>query len=111
IFRCLGADGPGDTVRGQEQGLDLLKHGRVLIEVHAGVVAPLADSLALERKPGAALLDDACLCREIDDIAAVADPMTVEDVELDLAEGRSHLVLHDLDAGPVADDGRLFSAG
>ena len=31
------------------------------------------------------------------------DALTVEDVELSLLEGRSHLVLHDLGAGAVTD--------
>ena len=37
-----------------------------------------------------------------------ADALAVEDVELDLAERRRHLVLHDLHARAVADDDRVL---
>ena len=48
------------------------------------------------------------LGREIDDVARAADALAVEDVELDLAERRRHLVLHDLHARAVADDDRVL---
>ena len=52
-----------DAVLGEDQRLDLVEHRRVLLEVGARVLAALADALALEREPGAALLDDADLGR------------------------------------------------
>src|SRR5450432_2788867 len=93
-----------DAVVGEDLGLDLLGDVRVVAQELLGVLAALADALALEAEPGARLLDGAALGAEVDDVALVADPFPVEDVELDLAERRRHLVLHDLDARAVAHD-------
>src|SRR5207244_10664094 len=46
---------------------------------------------------------DALLYAEVDQAAFAADPGAVEDVEFGHLEWRRHLVLHDLDTGPVAD--------
>ncbi len=48
---------------------------------------------------------------EIDHVARARDALAVEDVELDLAERRRHLVLDHLHARAVADDGRVLAAG
>src|SRR4051794_23290099 len=83
-LRALGGSGRGrldlgaaaaDAVLGEDQGLDLLEHLRVLLEERARVLPALADALALEREPGAALLDDVGLGGEIEDVAAVADAL------------------------------------
>src|SRR5207249_11851935 len=67
------------------------------------VLAALADPLAAEGVPGAGLLDDALLGGDVDQLALLRDPRPVEDVELRLAEGRRHLVLHDPHLGAAAD--------
>jgi hypothetical protein len=43
------------------------------------------------------------LGRQVEQVAAAADALAEQDVELGLAEGRGQLVLDDLDAGAVAD--------
>src|SRR5690606_21480370 len=74
-----------------------------VLEELAGVLLALAQLVALVRVPGTGLLDEAVLHAEVDDAALLGDAHAVEDVELGLLEGRSHLVLDDLDAGAVAD--------
>src|SRR5262245_66497354 len=69
-----------------------------------GVLAALADPLAVVGKPGAGLFDNAGLDAQIDQLADLGDTLAVHDVEFDLLERRRHLVLDDLDAGFVADD-------
>ena len=98
------ADVAGDGEVGEDLRLDLLRHVGVLAQELLGVLAALADALAVEGEPGAALLDRAALGAEVDEVALAADALAVEDVELDLAERRRHLVLHDLHARAVADD-------
>ena len=83
--------------------LDLGADLGMLLQERLGVLAPLADALAAEGEPGARLLDDAGLDAQIDQLAGLGDALAVHDVELDLLEGRRHLVLDDLDAGLVAD--------
>ncbi|MNC85105.1 hypothetical protein D3C83_06820 [compost metagenome] len=61
------------------------------------VLASLAEPLAGECEPGAALVDDPLLDREIQQIALARDPLAVHHVEFRLAEWRRDLVLHDLD--------------
>jgi hypothetical protein len=48
------------------------------------VLATLADALAIEREPRAALVDDVRLGREIDEIAFARDALSINDVELGL---------------------------
>src|SRR5262249_24123534 len=67
-------------------------------------IAPLADALAVEREPGAALLDQALRDREVDHLASDGDPAAVAEIELRLPEGGRDLVLDHLDPGAVADD-------
>src|SRR3972149_4645592 len=66
---------------------------RVVEQEAARVLPALADALALVRVPGPALLDDAALGAEVEQIALLGDAPVVEDVELGLPEGRRHLVL------------------
>src|SRR5258708_30518404 len=75
---------------------------RVVLEELLGVLAPLAQALATVGEPGAALLDDALVDGEVEEIAGLGDPFAVHHVELRLAEGRGDLVLHDLHARPAA---------
>src|SRR6185369_14028682 len=92
---------PLDPVVGQHLALDLAGQVGVIDEELLGVVAALADALALVAEPGARFLDGAALAAEVDEVALVADALAVEDVELDLAERRRHLVLHHLHARAV----------
>ena len=75
----------------------------IVLQELAGVLAALADALALVAVPGAALLDDVLRHAEIDQIAFFRDAFAVDDVELGFAERRRHLVLDDLHLGAVAD--------
>src|SRR5581483_612569 len=76
---------------------------RVLLEIGLGILAALADALAVEGEPGAGLLDDPGLDPEIDEFAGLGDALAIHDVELDLLEGRRHLVLDHLYPRLVAD--------
>src|SRR5215469_1423941 len=84
--------------------LDLARHLAIALQVVARIVLALADAIALVGIPRAGLLDDALRGAELDDLALAGDPLAVHDLELRLAEGRRHLVLHHLDARHVADD-------
>src|SRR5580692_3363469 len=87
--RCAAGQGRAadvalDAVVGEHLHLDLAGHVGVVAQVLLGVLASLTDAIALEAEPGARLLDRAALGAEVDQIALVADPLAVEDVELDL---------------------------
>src|SRR5580704_4197954 len=69
------------------------------------VFTPLADALAVVAIPGARLLDEVVRDSKIEHIAFAADALAIQNVELGLAEGSGHLVLHDLDLGAVAGHG------
>ena len=88
---------------GQDLCFDLAGDVGVIAQVLLGIFPALPDSIALEPEPGARLFDHVALGAEIDQVAFVADPFAVEDVELDLAERRRHLVLDHLHARPVPD--------
>src|SRR5690606_5861532 len=70
----------------------------------AGVLAALAEPLAIPGEPGAGLLDDAGLDAQIEQFAGLGDAFAIHDVELDLAEGRGQLVLDHFYPGLVAHD-------
>src|SRR6185437_15542429 len=93
---------------GQEPSADLLldlpRHLTVGLQIIARIVLALPDAIALVGVPGAGLLDDALRRAELDDLALAGDPLAVHDLELRLAEGGSHLVLHYLHARHIADD-------
>src|SRR5687768_6582664 len=89
---------------GTERRLDLRGDLRMLDEVVARVVLALADALAFVRVPGAGLLDEAVHRTHVDEFALARNALAVEDLEFRFAERRRDLVLHDLDAGLVADD-------
>src|SRR5439155_506739 len=69
----------------------------------ARVLAALTDAVATEGVPGAGLLDDTLLGRDVDQLSLLGDAGAVQDVELRLAERRRHLVLHHLHLGAAAD--------
>ncbi len=71
---------------------------RVLLQVRLGVLAALADAVAVVGDPSPRLLDDPGLDAEIDQLADLGDAFAVHDVELDLLERRGDLVLDHLDA-------------
>src|SRR5438477_12841222 len=85
-------------------GLDAVRDVRILLEEDLGVLAALADALAVVGEPRAGLFDHAALDAEIEDLAGLGNALAVHDVELDLLERRRELVLHHFDAGLVADD-------
>src|SRR5215831_5521192 len=55
---------------------------RVVLEELLGVLAALAEALAVEREPGAALLDDPLVDGEIQQVARARDAFAVHHVEL-----------------------------
>src|SRR5262245_24851078 len=96
-----------DPARGRRRAhlvLDLLQERRVLEQQRLGLVASLAEPLALVREPRAGLLDHAVERRHVDGVALARDALVEEDVELRAAEGRRDLVLHDRRLDAVADD-------
>src|SRR5438477_12735900 len=76
--------------------LDGCRDVAMLAQEVARVLASLPDSLAAESVPRPGLLDDAVLGRDVDQLSLLGDAGAVQDVELGLAEGRRHLVLHHL---------------
>src|SRR6185437_16866926 len=78
-------------------------HVGIVLEELLGVLAALPDALAVVGEPRAGLLHHAGLDAEIDQFADLGNALAVHDVELDELERRRQLVLHDLDAGLVAD--------
>src|SRR5262249_19858727 len=91
--------------------LDRVRDVRMRVQELLGILATLADSLAAEGEPGAALLDDVVLRGEVDEVALPGEAGSVHDVELDLAERWGELVLHDLDPRAVADRGLTLLDG
>src|SRR5262249_59121980 len=75
----------------------------MLLEIGLGVLAALADALAIEGEPGARLLDDPGLDPEIDQFSRLGDALAIHDVEFDLFERGRYLVLDHLHACLVAD--------
>src|SRR6202042_410647 len=83
--------------------LDLVGQVRVLLQEVPGVLLALAELVALVGVPGPGLAHDRLFHAEVDQAALPADAHAVQDVELRGLERRAHLVLHDLDPGPVPD--------
>src|SRR5829696_10528782 len=86
-----------------DRRLDPVRDVGVLAQEALGVLASLAEALAVEGEPGARLLDHAGLHPEVDELADLGDALAEHDVELDLLEWRRDLVLHHLDPDLVAD--------
>src|SRR5437773_2748248 len=59
----------GEPVLVAHPGLDLLRHLGMVLQIVFGVLPALADALALEGVPCAALFDDATFGSEIDDLS------------------------------------------
>jgi hypothetical protein len=91
-------------VVGADLGVDLAQDLGILAQELLGTFPPLADLLLAVGEPRATLVDHVRRHAEVDDVAQVADSLTVNDVELRDAEGWSHLVLDHLHLGAVADD-------
>src|SRR4029453_19034228 len=88
--------------RGADLAVDLAGQVWVVLEEHAGVLAPLAEADLAEGKPRAGLLDDLLGDSEIDQVTFFRDAFAVEDVELGGPERRSDLVLDDAQARAIA---------
>src|SRR5947199_6399875 len=84
-------------------GLDLRRDLGMLAQEVARVLTALADAVATEGVPGAGLLDDTLLGRDVDQLSLLGDAGAVQDVELRLAERRGHLLLHHLHLASAAD--------
>src|SRR5439155_11768975 len=75
----------------------------VLHEELLGVLAALAQLLAFVGVPGAALLHDALVDRDVEHAALTRDALSEDEVELGLTEWRRTFVLHHLGPYAVAD--------
>src|SRR5262245_2892447 len=84
--------------------LDRLECRRVVLQELLDVLAALTQTLAAEREPRAALLDDLLVDRQIEQVALARDALAVHHVELGFAEGRRDLVLDDLDPRAASND-------
>src|SRR6202451_609403 len=99
----------GENLLGDDAGIlpdrhfDFCRDVGIGLEKAFGVLAALADALAVIGEPGAGFLHDAGLDAEIDQFAVLGDAFAIHDVELDLLERRRQLVLDHFYAGLVAD--------
>src|SRR6266545_883003 len=84
--------------------LDRLAGRGIVLQELLDVLAPLAETLAAEREPRSALLDDLPIDGEIEQVPFLRDPLAVHHVELRFAERRRDLVLDDLHPRAAADD-------
>src|SRR5712692_10091246 len=75
----------------------------MLFEIQLGVLASLTDTFTAVGEPGAALLDDLALYRQIEQLAGSANTLPVHDIKFHLSEGRGDLVFDDFDTRTVAD--------
>src|SRR5215217_2542433 len=83
--------------------LDLGRNLGIVLQEALGVLATLAEALAVIREPSARLFDHVGLHPKIDEFTHLGDPLAEHDVELDLLERRSNLVLDHLHANLIAD--------
>src|SRR5690606_11194621 len=102
-FRFLLGRCSADPRLSTELGFERGQHLRTLLEIPSRVVAALTDALAFRAVPGSRLFDQPRLDAEIEQVAAPADALAEEDVELADAERRSQLVFHDLHPRAVPD--------
>src|ERR1043166_356977 len=72
-YRPCGRRGSDEAVLFADLRPDRRGDVGVVAQILLGVLAPLADALAVERVPGAALLDRAALRAEVDDLAVARD--------------------------------------
>src|SRR5690348_12385270 len=106
----LGIFGRGDTARtrsGQQLGaqgfIQLLRRGRVVLEILTGIFLALPDALATVAVPRARFLDQVVDDAQFDQLALPGGALAVQDFELRLPEGRRDLVLDHFDAGLRTD--------
>src|SRR5918994_1023094 len=66
--------------------LHRLERCRVVLEELFHVLASLAEALAVEGEPGAALFDDLAIDRQVEQVPFPRDPLAIHHVELRLAE-------------------------
>ena len=85
--------------------LDLVRDLRVLFQEDLGVIAALAQADIAVVEPGAALLHNAQLDAQVQNLTDFRDALAEHDVKLGLTERGCHFVLDDLGAGTVADKG------
>src|SRR5271166_4093630 len=110
IGYILIAIGSIKDARGDQPGIrpDFTLYGfgdlGVILQVGLRVLPALPDALTVLGIPGARLLDDVGFHAKIDQFARLGDAFAIHNVEFDLLEGWSNLVLHDLDACLVADN-------
>src|SRR5580700_6953973 len=99
----------GENLFGDDAGilpdrhLDFSRDVGIGLEEAFGVLAALADALAVVGEPGAGFLHDAGLDAEIDQFAVLGYAFAIHDVELDLLERRRQLVLDHFYARLIAD--------
>src|ERR1700746_3538433 len=72
----------------------------ILFQEVACILASLAHALATIAKPRAGLFENTLIHAKIDQVAFARNAFAIKNVELRLAERRSHLVLHYLRARP-----------
>src|SRR5262245_6701914 len=83
---------------------DPLGDVRIFLEILLGILAALANANRVIAEPGTRLLDQAGLDAEVEHFAYLAAALAIHDVEFDLLEWRSDLVLDHFHPGGVADD-------
>src|SRR5580698_10865197 len=99
----------GENLFGDDAGIlpdrhfDFCRDVGIGLEEAFGVLAALADALAVIGEPGAGFFDDAGLDAEIDQFAVLGHAFAIHDVELDLLERRRQLVLDHFYARLIPD--------
>src|SRR5690606_32485152 len=86
-----------------ERQLDLPREFRIIAQELFGIFATLPKTLRVIRKPGSRLFHNAGLDPQIDELTRLGYALAIHNVELNLLEGRSHLVLDDLHSRLIAD--------
>src|SRR5439155_17722950 len=102
---------PLQAQRSGELVFDLVPDLRVLAQEGLGIVASLAEPLAVVAEESTRLLDHAMLDAEVEQTTFARDADPVIDVELGQPERRCDLVLDDLRAHPVANGLRSLLEG
>src|SRR5574337_1751168 len=88
---------------GTQRFIELLRDGRVVLEILAGVFLALADTFATVAVPGAGLFDQVVEHAQLDQFTFPGRAFAVQDFELGLSERRRNLVLDNFDPGLRTD--------